>query len=457
MGAILTVQKHPHRGPRPRGILRRTIPTLCMLVALAPGASRAQQVIGGTSDGQRAGDGAGASQRVINGSEGTIVVVKGQTALVIQAVALQRLSIADPEIAEVFAVSAREVMVNGKELGSTSLLLWDTNGGRRLYTVEVMPDTASLRQTIRQLYPNEQVAVLTNGPSVILAGSVSSALVGQRVVEVAEAAGFKVINSLQAPAAPQVLLHVRIAEVSRSALRDIGSQISAVSFSDGAGGVDTRTVETDSDGLLRLSLFSPTIELNAVIRALQARGLFRSLAEPNLLARNGEEASFLAGGEFPFPVAQGGQLNSITVVWKEFGVRLRFRPTVLPSGVIRLHIAPEVSSLDFSSSLRVAGFQIPSLLTRRAETDVELRPGQHLAIAGLLDNSIERNINKIPFLADVPILGELFRSRNIRQARTELLVIVSPQLVNASDSPIPVPTGEPAGWDWDASLKDPPR
>ena len=405
-----------------------------------------------------AGVSSAGAQRVISAPEGSIIVVKGQTALVVQQVPLQRLSIADPEIAEVFAISPREVMVNGKELGSTSLLLWDTNGGRRLYTVDVMPDTASLRQTIRQLYPNEPVAVLTNGASVVVTGTVSSAQIGQRIVQVAEAAGFKVINNLQAPALPQVMLQVRFAEVSRTALQELGTQISAISFQDANPGGDTRTVETDSEGLLRLSLVSPNFELNTVINALKSRGLFRSLAEPNLLARDGEEASFLAGGEFPFPIAQGGGvLNTITVVWKEFGIRLRFRPTVLPSGVIRLHIAPEVSSLDFSGSLRVAGFQIPALITRRAETDVELLPGQYLAIAGLMDNTMERNTSGIPFLSDIPVLGELFKSRNIRESRTELLVIVSPTLVSPSAQPIPVPSGEPGTWEWTGPMKAPAK
>lgn len=396
-----------------------------------------------------------ASQGVVSSPEGSIIVIKGQTALVLQPVALQRLSIADPDIAEIFAVSPREVMVNGKKLGSTSLMLWDASGGRRLYTVDVLPDTASLRHTIQRLFPDERVSIITSGASVVLSGPVSSSMIAERLVQVSEAAGFTVINNLQAPTAPQVLLQVRFAEVSRSALQQLGTQLRGVSFSGGFEGLEKVEAGSDSEGLLQLSLLSPNLEIGAVIEALKSRGLFRSLAEPNLLTRHNEEASFLAGGEFPFPVAQGGTLNTVTVVWKEFGVRLRFKPEVLPSGVIRLRVAPEVSSLDFSSGMRVAGHQIPSLLTRRAETEVELRPGQHLAIAGLLDNTSKSNISRIPFLGDIPILGELFRSRDVRQARTELLVIVSPRLVQPSDTPIEVPTGEPETWPMDKSLRSP--
>lgn len=387
-----------------------------------------------------------AAQRVIDSPQGVILVIKGQTALVVQPVPLQRLSIADPEIAEVFAVSPREIMVNGRELGSTSLLLWDREGTRRMYTVEVMPDTGALKSTIRELFPEETVRVVTSGSSVVLAGNVSSATKAERIVEIAKAAGFEVINNLTAPLAPQVLLQVRFAEVTRSALREFGTRIQAVTR--GTGGATEAEIEAASEGLFRFSLFTPEVQLDAIIDALQTRGQFRSLAEPNLLARNNEEASFLAGGEFPFPVIQGGSNSAVTVVWKEFGVRLRFKPSIQPNGIIRLEIAPEVSSLDFSNALRLSGFEIPSLLTRRASTEVEMREGQYLAIAGLLDNTSEDNMTKIPLLGDIPILGELFRSKNLRQRRTELLVLVSPRLVSPSETPIPVPTGEPETWRW---------
>jgi pilus assembly protein CpaC len=397
------------------------------------------------------------AQRVVQASERVVLVARGQTAILLQPVALQRLSIADPEVAEIFAVSPQEILVNGKKLGTTSLMLWDASGARRMYTVEVTPDVRALEQTLRTLFPAERLTVLASGSSVVLSGTISSAGVARRILEVAGGSGATIVNNLAAPAPPQVLLQVRFAEVTRTAVQELRTQIGVRAGSGGGGGIDQGAVQTLSDGLVRLFLLGGNTQIEASIQAMQARGLFRSLAEPNLLALDGQEASFLAGGEFPFPVIQGGGNNStVTVVWKEFGVRLRFKPNVVGDGTIRLHIAPEVSSLDYSNSLRIEGFQIPSLLTRRTETEVVLRDGQHLAIAGLLNNVLEQNTSRIPLLGDLPVLGTLFRSRNARQGRTELLVLVSPRVVQASSAPQPVPTGEPSTWGWDRSLRDAP-
>ncbi len=173
-----------------------------------------------------------------------------------------------------------------------------------------------------------------------------------------------------------------------------------------------------------------------LIRALISKGLLKSLAEPNLIALPGREASFLAGGEFPYPAVQGGGgNNAVSIVFKEFGIRLRFTPTITRGGSIRLKVAPEVSALDFSNPLIFGGFTIPSLLTRRAETEVEMKNGQYLAIAGLVDNTLTDNSTKVPLLGDIPILGQFFRSKDARQRRTELLVLVSPKLVLPSDTP----------------------
>jgi pilus assembly protein CpaC len=206
-------------------------------------------------------------------------------------------------------------------------------------------------------------------------------------------------------------------------------------------------IETLSSGLVRLFLLGDNgAALEAAIRALRVRGDFRSLAEPNLVTLEGETATFLAGGEFPFPSVQTGAQQQVTIQWKEFGVRLNFTPWVTNDGRIRLNVEPEVSSLDFANGLQFAGYTVPALLTRRASTDVELRPGQHLAIAGLLDNQQEATVSKIPLLGDLPIIGTFFSFRERRDRQTELLVIVTPYLVEPMDAAPAVPAGEPGEW-----------
>jgi pilus assembly protein CpaC len=283
---------------------------------------------------------------------------------------------------------------------------------------------------------------------------VSDAFVARRAIELAQATGAMILDNLETPAPSQILLEVRFAEVSRNALETLGNNIVRVVNPHKLSAEGRWEAGTDSDGLLDLSLINNNAQLALLIEALKSTGDFRSLAEPNLLALDGQEASFLAGGEFPFPSIQGGaNNNAVTVEWREFGVRLRFTPTVTNIGNIRLSIAPEVSALDFAGGLSMGGFQIPSILTRKAETEVELREGQHLAIAGLIDNSIQENIDKLPFLGSIPILGALFSSREMRQERTELLVLVTPKVIQPSDLPIPVPTGEPASWAWKDELR----
>lgn len=397
----------------------------------------------------------GRAQEVVTRPERTIPVVHGRSALIVEPAALARVSVANPEIADAVVVSPTEVLINAKKLGLTSLLLWDRRGGRRLYMIEVTPDGEALERDFRLLFPNDPIAVTVSGGTVFLSGEVRSEGVAARAIEVAKATGANVVSDLSAAAERQVLVQVRFAEVSRSAIERFNTEIIAGAngdFDDFDDDADRR-VETFSEGLVRLFLFDDDLEIDALIRAMRSRGLFKVLAEPNLLALDGEEASFLAGGEFPFPVVQGGDFQAITIVWKEFGVRLRFVPYIQENGTIRLAVAPEVSALDFANGITLNGFQVPSLITRRAQTEVELRPGQHLAIAGLIDNTIRDNLTKIPLLGDIPILGALFRSKDMRQERSELLVLVTPQLVEPGETPPPLPTGEPELWDWDRWLR----
>lgn len=398
------------------------------------------------------------AQRVDTRAERIVTVSAGASALFTYDAAVERFSIGDLAVADAVAVSPREVLVTGKKLGSTSLLVWDRAGGVKVYSVEVTADAPALERYLRTLFPQDSIAVSASSNTVTLSGRVRNAAVIRQAGDIAKATGAVVIDRLQAPPGRQILLQVRFAEVDRSAAREMSSFLGTRNPDLLAKGPVDYTVETVSDGLLRLFLLNANSDFEAIIRTLRSRGEFRSLAEPNLLTLPGEEASFLAGGEFPFPSVQGGgQAGAVSIVFKEFGIRLKFTPTVTEDGTIRLHVMPEVSSLDFANGLTFSGFQIPSLLTRRAETTVELRDGQHLAIAGLLDNSWTKDVTKIPFLGDIPILGEFFRSTSAQQKRTELLVVVTPRLVEASNTAPALPTGEVGTWNWDRSLQGSPK
>ncbi len=396
-------------------------------------------------------------QHILSDPESVITLAQGTSALIQYPGELTRISVTDAGIAEAVIMSPTEVLINGLGLGTTSLFLWDSAGARRLFSVEVTADVASLQRYIDVLFPEENIDVQAQGNTVILSGRVTDARIARRANELALTTGAQVLDNLQSPAARQILLEVRFAEVSRDALSSLGNNVLR-SVNPHKLDADGRwEVGTDSKGLMDLSLISSDSQLSMIIQALKTNGSFRSLAEPNLLALDGQEASFLAGGEFPFPSIQGGSSsNAVTVEWREFGVRLRFTPSVTNIGNIRLSIAPEVSSLDFAGGLSMAGFQIPTILTRKAETQIELREGQHLAIAGLIDNTMQENVDKLPLLGDIPILGALFRSREMRQERTELLVLVTPRIIEPSELPPPVPTGEPGTWDWDGKLRGRP-
>ncbi len=398
------------------------------------------------------------AQRVVSQAEQTIQVERGKTSVLLLDYTPPKMSAGDTTVISITNTDTpREWLINGLKVGSTTLIIWDPANSPHLYNVEVTADATALQRELRTVFPGVEITVTTSGEAVILSGTVRDPAIARRAVDLATQTGAKVIDNLQAPSPQQVLLQVRFAEVRRT----VGSKLAADLFANNAQQLDqvfgngsTANIETLSDGIVRLFLIGRDAELDAIITALKSKGEFRSLAEPNLLTVDGKEASFLAGGEFPYPIVQqGSNVGAVSIQFKEFGVRLKFTPVVNTNGTIRLSVEPEVSSLDFANGLTLSGFQIPSLLTRRAKSEVELRPGQHLAIAGLLDNAITSNVDKIPILGDIPIVGALFRNKSNTQARTELLVIVTPQLVQPSDSPIPLPTGEPGTWKWNRSLR----
>jgi pilus assembly protein CpaC len=406
-----------------------------------------------------------AAQQVVQQAERVISVSKGASALMVNPVPIARFSVGDPQIAEVTVVSPTEVIINGKELGTTTLFVWDNASQVRVYSVEVTADAPGLERFLRSLMPDEDIQVAASRNTVTLSGTVKDPNSVGRAVQVAQGTGATVVDNLVAPPAVQVLVKVRFAEINRTALKDWATRLRVlnpheISHEGNWSGFTDPSASVETIGFL---LDSGNEEIQALVQAAIGRGDLRTLAEPNLLTLPGREAYFLAGGEFPYPSIQGTGTNAITVVFKEFGIRLRFTPQIARNGAIRLKVMPEVSTLDFANGLVIEGFEIPSLRTRRAETEVELREGQHLAIAGLLDHESTRNLTKIPILGDIPVLGELFKSRSLRQRRTELVVLVTPSLVMASDTAPPIPTGEPGpapdagSWRWDKHLRAPEK
>jgi pilus assembly protein CpaC len=369
-----------------------------------------------------------------------------------------RIAVTNPAIADAVVVEPREILIDGKASGTVSLIVW--GAGRRVqYDVVVEQQVTNLQQQLQVLFPGEDIRVNATEEAIILSGQVSSNPVMLRAGEIAQAtaASARVINMLQLPGgseSQQVILQVRFAEVNRRAIQELGVSLftGPTGFKDFIGRSTTqqfpapdfdnlqRTEENGSisvsgeitfSDFLNLFVFNTKYNVGGLLKALDSTGFFQSLAEPNLIAYNGQEASFLAGGEIPVPVVQGNT-NAVSVEYKEFGIRLNFRPTIA-GDVIRLRVRPEVSTLDFGNGITLAGFRIPALSTRRAETDVELRDGQSFVIAGLLDNVTQDNTAAVPLLSKLPIIGHLFRSKSERAERTELMVLITPRLVRALD------------------------
>jgi pilus assembly protein CpaC len=376
-----------------------------------------------------------------------IQVTAGRSTVLTTEFDITRIAVTNPAVADANVVAPREILIDGKNAGTISLIVW--GGDRRAqYDLVVQPGITTLQQQLQALFPGENINVGISDEAILLSGNVSSNQVSLRAAEIAAASSskLKVINLLQLPGgneSQQVMLQVRFAEVNRRATEELG--ISLFTGINGYKGWVGRTTtqqfaapffDTQQGGLtfsdfLNLFVFNTKNNVGAVVKALQTKGLLQSLAEPNLIAYNGQKASFLAGGEFPVPIVQGIS-NAVTIMFKEFGIRLNFTPTIA-GDVIRLKVNPEVSSLDFANGIVLQGFRIPSLITRRAETDVELRDGQTFAIAGLLNNMSQNDTQAIPILGNLPIIGYLFKSKAETKERTELMVLVTPHLVRPLD------------------------
>jgi pilus assembly protein CpaC len=370
-----------------------------------------------------------------------------------------RFSVSNPEIAEAVLVTPDQVLVNGKAFGQVNFIAWEQTGGAYLvFDVYVRTNLSLIDSQIRALFPKEDIRLSQANGSVVISGNVSDPKTAAQVDSVVQAAGFKTVNMLASPVKniAQVQLQVRVAEVNRNKLRDYSTSFSAIPQGGTAGyvnsgggpsslgGATTSPVSTILDSVispaLNLFIFNRQINTSAMLRVLRTQGAFRELAEPNLIAMDGQQASFLAGGEFPVPVVQGGGSSSLamTVEFKEYGVRLNFKPTILDEDHIRLELEPEVSTIDFVNGVKFNGFVIPGLRTRRAKTGVELRDGQSFALAGLLDNSETKSFSRIPVISDIPVIGNLFKSKSFEKNETELMFFVTAQLVkpvNRDDLP----------------------
>jgi len=368
-----------------------------------------------------------------------------------------RVVVAEPKIADAIVVSPREVMINAKGPGKTTVMIWETGAVAGRYNVSVTPDNSdfdNFRKEFRDGFPDSNVSITGNAETLVLTGAVKDAAQSKRAAALASTRAKTVVNLLQTPPVEdpkQILLQVKFASIDRIALQEMGfnlvstnsktlgstttQQFSPPRFSQlqNQNG-DTNAPTTNFSDLLNLFVFRPDLNIGATIRALQGRNLLQILAEPNLIAIEGSEASFLAGGEFPFPTLTatptgGAVAPVVTVQFKKFGVQLGFTPTLTPSGGIHLKVSPEVSALDFANAVTLQGFLIPAVSTRRAETEVILKDGESFAIAGLIDNRVVEQLNRVWGLGDIPVLGQLFRSRSTKKTTDELLVVITPHFV----------------------------
>jgi len=401
----------------------------------------------------------------------TLHLLVGRSLVITSPSRIKRVSLADPEIAEAIVVSPTQVLVNGKKPGGVSLLLWDEADQSQAFEVSVDIDVLGLSQKIHEVFPNENVHIDTSKDVVIITGKISSSVVADKILEVVKGAAPKVTSMMEIPPplTGEILLQVRFAEVDRAALTQLGFNFLSTGAGHTFGSTTTQqfggvgapaitdTTTSGSTGTsasasatqsiasaLNIFLFNPDIHLATTIQALQSKNLFQVLAEPNLMTESGKEATFLAGGEFPYPTIQGSSSgtagNAVTIQFKEFGIRLSFTPILTADGNIHLKVRPEVSTLDFSNGIVVSGFTLPALSTRRVESEMSLADGQTFAIAGLVDNRVTELMSKIPGLGDIPILGKLFQSKSLNKSKNELLVIVTPHIVRPL-SPDQVPHG----------------
>jgi pilus assembly protein CpaC len=415
-----------------------------------------------------------AAESTYQDSTNELSVTVGKSVLVDCAQPIQRVAIGLGDIAEASAISPTEIMVDGKAPGETSLIIWDIHGGRQFFNVTVRQQATvtgdsldAIRRELRTELPGQSIRVSYGNNTIFLNGTVNDLVSSTRAMQIASAAG-KAVNLLDVnvpKADAQILLKVRFASVDRNRARQLGINLFNLGLANAVGGVTTTqfappvisggsgsgssTSGVSGNGVtatfsneFNLLAFFPGLGAGADISALETKGVVQVLAEPNVMATNGKEASFLAGGEFPYPVAQGstsGQ-TTVTIEFKEYGIRLNFIPTITPRGTIHLQVAPEVSALDYTNEVDISGFNVPGITSRKVNTEVELADGESFMIGGLLDKSTNDTFEKIPFIGDIPIIGKLFQSELKTKNDTELIVIVTPEIVSPLAAGAEVPS-----------------
>ena len=395
-------------------------------------------------------------------------VMVGKSLLINTTERLKRVSYTDPNIVSAQVITPTQILVHGKAPGEVSLLIWDELERSRSFDLRVDVDVSACAEEERRVFPDEQISVTPSRAAIVLSGHVSTEDVAKRAGDLASAYSPKVVNVLTfgPVGAQEVLLQVKFAEVDRTALTQLGANvfmpglgntralsqtgqfgsltITQPPASTTTGGTSPGTTVTgptvNISDFLNLFVARTDINFGMVIKALEQKNLLQILAEPNLIAVNGKEAKFLAGGQFPFPIVQpGAGFTAVTISFKEFGVRLSFTPVIMPNGNIHLKVAPEVSTLDFANALTISGFTVPALSTRSAETEFELQDGQSFVIAGLIDNRVTDIYNKIPGLGDIPILGNFFRSKSAQKSNSELMVLCTVKRVSPNTEPPALP------------------
>jgi pilus assembly protein CpaC len=394
-------------------------------------------------------------------------ITQGRSVVIDYPTDVRQISTSNPDIVDAVAVSTKEILLHAKSHGISTVVIWAKTGQRTFYNVSVEHNLEPIRKLLKETFPEEAIQVQSARDSVTLVGRVSSQAVADRAALITQSLAKTVVNHLQVAVGPvdkQILIKVKFAELDRSYSMAYGFNLLSTGATNthgiistgqfggaqpstlsgvipgGLTGTTTRYSLTDA---LNVFAFRPEINLAATIKALQGQGVLQILAEPNLVTTNNKEATFLVGGEFPVPILQGGgNAGAVTVQFREFGIRLTFAPQMTPNKTLKVYVKPEVSSIDIANSVSFSGFRIPALSTRRIETNIELAAGQSFVIGGLIDDRTDESLSRIPGLSAIPLLGQIFKSRSENKSKTELVVLVSPEIVDplnpGDQAPLPV-------------------